>query len=207
MRVNIGPYVPWIGVYQLANALQRIGLSEERCEKIGDWLADTWIDKALYWIHGKLKRKVKIRIDPYDTWNMNDTLAVIILPMLKQLKEHKHGSPQVADEDVPEYLRSTAAPPKENEWDTDALFHDRWDWVMSEMIWAFEQLQPDVDWELQFSSGVFDTKWKKREDGTHEMVYGPNHTYEFDTDGAKAWKQRIDNGLRLFGVYYSCLWD
>ena len=50
---------------------------------------------------------------------MDHTLAMIIVPMLKQLKETKHGAPFVDDEDVPEELKSTSAPAKENDWDTD----------------------------------------------------------------------------------------
>ena len=88
-------------------------------------------------------RKVSIRIDPYDTWSMDHTLALIIHPMLIQLKETKHGSPWVDDEDVPEHLRSTAAEPKENEWDTDSNLFDRWDWILGEMIWAFERIIKD----------------------------------------------------------------
>ena len=53
------------------------------------------------------RRKIDIQIDPWDTWNMYNTLADIILPMLKQLKETKHGSPVVELEDVPEELRYT----------------------------------------------------------------------------------------------------
>jgi hypothetical protein len=50
---------------------------------------------------------------------MDHTLSHIVLPMLKQLKKDKHGSPLVDDEDVPEELRSTSAPAKENDWDID----------------------------------------------------------------------------------------
>ena len=32
------------------------------------------------------EQQVSVRIDPWDTWSMDDTLAQIILPMLKQLK-------------------------------------------------------------------------------------------------------------------------
>jgi hypothetical protein len=86
----------------------------------------------------KDKRKISIKLDKYDTWNMDHTLSLIILPMLKQLKETKHGSPFVDDIDVPEHLRSFNAAPKENDWDTDEFFFARWDWVMDEMIWTFE---------------------------------------------------------------------
>ena len=50
---------------------------------------------------------VEVHIDRWDTWSMDYTLAHIVLPMLRQLKETKHGSPEVDDADVPEELRST----------------------------------------------------------------------------------------------------
>ena len=82
---------------------------------------------------------IDVQIDKQDTWSMDYTLAHVILPMLKQLKETKHGSPFTDDDDVPEELRSTSAEPKENKWDTDSNFHKRWNWVMDEMIWAFTE--------------------------------------------------------------------
>jgi len=84
------------------------------------------------------EREIKVEIDPYDTWSLYHNLAYIIHPLLIQLKDNKQGAPFVDDEDVPEHLRSTAAAPKENEWDTDSLHFVRWDWVLDEMIWAFE---------------------------------------------------------------------
>jgi dCMP deaminase len=44
----------------------------------------------------KENRKEQIHIHDYDTWNMDDTLAMIIVPMLKQLKATKHGVEEVA---------------------------------------------------------------------------------------------------------------
>ena len=55
--------------------------------------------------------------------------------LLKQLDKEKHGAPYTDDNDVPEYLRSHMAQPKENEWDTDSLHFMRWDWIIAEMIW------------------------------------------------------------------------
>ena len=52
-------------------------------------------------------RDIQVQIDPWDTWSMDHTLAHIILPMLKQLRNTKHGSPNVDNTDVPEYLCST----------------------------------------------------------------------------------------------------
>ena len=47
------------------------------------------------------QQKVSIKIDPWDTWSMDLTLALIIHPMLKQLHKTSHGAPYVDDEDVP----------------------------------------------------------------------------------------------------------
>jgi hypothetical protein len=147
-----------------------------------------------------------VKIDKYDTWNMDSTLSKIILPMLKQLKATKHGSPFTDDDDAPEELRSTSAPAKENEWDTDSNHFKRWDWIMDEMIWAFEQ--KNIDWQEQYSSGEHDIVWEKDEKtGLSQMKSGPNDTYKCDYDAMAIHQARIDNGTRLFGKYYESLWD
>lgn len=179
----------------------------------------TWIAKGLAKVADIFHPEIRyVKLDHWDTWNMDGTLARIILPMLKQLNETKHGSPFVDDEDVPDELKSTNAPPKENEWDTDDNHHKRWEWVMKELIWTFDKLHPDSDWEDQFHSGVIDWEFKKldettfnpltgKQEGLSEMVHGPKHTAKFDVDGYKKFESRIQNGLRLFGKYYRGLWD
>lgn len=159
------------------------------------------------WVLDKIHPYVNyVKIDKYDTWSMDSTLAHIILPMLKQLKATKHGAPFVDDMDVPDILKSTSAAPKENDWDTDANWHLRWDWVLGEMIFAF---QSDVDdtWEARFRTGESDWEFIDREDGTSEMVKGANDTTEYDWDGLKAYQDRMQNGFSLLGRYYSNLWD
>jgi len=39
------------------------------------------------------------------------------------------------------------------------------------------------------------------------MIEGPNHTEVHDKNGRKEYEKRIQNGFRLFGVYYQSLWD
>jgi hypothetical protein len=185
------------------------------CEKWADRLVP--VSQAIQWVLDRVHPEIKvIKIDKYDTWSMDHTLSPIILPMLKQLKEVKHGSPFVDDEDVPEHLRSTAAPPKENEWDTDENHFKRWDWAMSEMIFAFE-CKVDDSWEDQFRSGEHDIVWKpvdaagnevpKGEHKYYQMDKGPKDTYQCDYDAMRVVEARIQNGFRLFGKYYQALWD
>ena len=119
-----------------------------------------------------------IKIDDYDVWSMDTTLAHIIVPMLERLKEKKHGAPVVDLEDVPEYLRCTEEEFKSS--DTDDNFFRRWDYVMDEMIWAFKK---DIESDLIML-------WDKDN----------NTAYE---DASK----RLENGHRLFGKYYNGLWD
>ena len=169
------------------------------------------------------EREIDVVIHNYDTWNMDHTLAYIILPMLKQLKKTKHGAPNVDCSDVPMFLKPTlyqVAKYNEN-GETDPNFFKRWDWVMDEMIFAFESFFSD--WEEKYHSGNIDFKSKPlgpaqlrmfpREDGEtedyelYEMVRGPNDTSEFDKEGYTKEADRIQNGFRLFGKYYQSLWD
>ena len=229
MKIYIGPHKNWFGPYQLAELIMFWkDRNDDKVFNLGRWLAgddstdeeipfgdptkkpkESLLYRVLQWVDSKKSRNIKIRIDKYDTWNMDGTLSYIILPMLKQLKESKHGAPFVEDEDVPEELRSTSAPVKENEWDTDDNFFKRWDYVMDQMIWSFEQMNPDCDWEAQYHSGVSDYRFVKTDPDsvTSQMVPGPNHTAVFDAEGHKKHSDKIDNGLRLFGKYYRGLWD
>ena len=67
----------------------------------------------------KKERKISVTIHEWDTWDLYSCLSHIILPALRKFREEPYGAPKIDDEDVPESLRSTSAPPKENEWDTD----------------------------------------------------------------------------------------
>jgi len=170
----------------------------------------TLLYKFLLWIDGLKQRKIKVHIDRWDTWNMETTLGYIVRPMLVQLKATKHGAPYVDPEDVPKELRPKKLTKKQKEsGDTDNTHFERWDWVMDEMIFAFETLDGgnNCNWEHEFESGTSDLQWKKLEGGTSQMINGPNHTKVYDWEGRKIYGERIANGFRLFGKYYQALWD
>ena len=141
-----------------------------------------------------------VKIDRYDTWSMDHTLSYIIHPMLVQLRATKHGALFTDDADVPERLRSTSAPPKENEWDTDANHFARWDWILDEMIWAFaQQLRDDDESEFFDHSESDSTDWEHINERLGKI--------KVDREGLKTHQDRKANGFRLFGKYYSALWD
>jgi hypothetical protein len=66
-------------------------------------------------------RATRVEIEPHDTWSMDCTLAMIIHPMLVQLKATTHGYPS-------------------------NLTEQEWNEILDEMIWAFEQKCKD-DWQ------------------------------------------------------------
>lgn len=217
MKVYLGPYTyPWrcrIHIKYMNKKYDHDWPDEEkwttferRLEKLEDAIQFIYNHTINLYLNRK-KRVMKIHIHDYDVWSMDNTLAHIILPMLKKLKESKRGAPCVDDEDVPEELRSTAAEPKENEWDTDSNHFKRWDWALDEMIHTFE-CEVNEEWEDQFYSGKSDIFWEKTDDGKfYQMKNGPNHTFKVDREGMnKAWERR-KNGLRLFAKYYHGLWD
>jgi hypothetical protein len=163
---------------------------------------------------GRKNRAETVVIDDYDVWNLDHSLALIIAPALKILKEKKQGAPFVHNEDVPKFLRATEEEITDH-WDggdTDVHYFDRWDYVMDEMIFAFESKLED--WEEQFMSGETDVDFKEIPDKKDsegeplfEMVYGPNHTRESDVEGSIKYQDRITKGFKLFGKYYEGLWD
>lgn len=246
MKVYIGPYRNWVGPYQIAEKLMfwvpkekdEIGIPRpaQRVHDFGKRLADIdWLVKICQWVENKKKRKIKIRIDNYDTWSMDGTLVPIILPMLKQLKATKRGSAMVDLEDVPVELRGTSTEDYDDQLTFDFYksdtelspnVHDRWNWVMDEMIWAFEQLNAD-DNDEQFHSGVDDTLWqaldedknpigvpermesRTKHEGAayYQLVKGPNDTSHFDVEGFNKHHDRIRRGTMLFGKYFKGLWD
>jgi hypothetical protein len=175
------------------------------------------ISQAIQWVLDRIHPQINyVKIDRWDSWSMDHTLSNIILPMLKQLKENKHGAPYTDDADVPEYLQSHMAQPKEYEWDTDSLHFMRWDWILDEMIFAFEMKCQD-DWSSEFHTGEIDWEWvpvdadgnevAKGEHKYYNMRKGPKDTSKWDREGMEKVQARITNGFRLFGRYYENLWD
>ena len=217
MKVKIGPYINRWTTSSLENLWyqMRYGKDESRWS-IDDDKMDKWdhrfeklsghlqsvLNATVNQIQDRRKRNIKVRVDYYDVWGADHTLALIILPVLKQLKEVKHGSPFVDVDDVPEELRPTEAAGPDNGY-TDSTVHERWEWVLNEMIWAFEQ---HVDEE-------HDSKFYDHTESRDYQLANPNDfmggidKLKVDREGLKAHNERIKRGTELFGKYYQGLWD
>lgn len=216
----------WVSPYVILEKIffwREIDYDEPIIEKLSNILEPISIawKKFLDFVHPRISY---VKIDRYDTWSMDHTLADIILPMLKQLRDTKHGSPLVDLEDLPEELRMVGYEdwssqytldldnPEEYGKDSWEITHRRWEWVLNEMIFAFEHLVDDK-WEDVYHSGVHDIKhvpceWDENgKPKLYSMEHGPNHTYKLDYEGLRKVYDRMENGFRLFGKYYRGLWD
>lgn len=225
MKVYIGPYVKHHSTSYLENKWlsyrhkKNYWDVDEKDYSLLDKIVVGWLNITNKVILGPINkfnkwrgRKVKIKIDHHDTWSMDHTLALIIAPMLRQLRDTKHGSICTDAEDVPENLRPDPNRIKLNEegkiehWEIDNTIHERWKWILNEMIYAFE-CEADDDYERKFRSGECDIYFEEKENGLSEMKTGPNDTYRFDRDAYEKDYERRKNGLKLFAKYYHGLWD
>ena len=230
MKVKMGPYKNYIGPYQIA---QKIFFWTENkywykddsdqwpewVEHFGDFLAygkypalgdepKTLLYKLLLWIDARRKRSISIKIDNYDTWDLNTTMCMILHPSLIQLKETNHGCAQVEESDVPKEFHWSHLEP-ESEWNhSEEQFQQKlkaWDWVMDEMIFAcWSEIN---DWESEYYRDSEYTT-EETEDGYTRMIFPEKTVAEELLSLERAIiEKRISNGFRLMGLYWRSLWD
>ena len=167
---------------------------------------------------GNGNRKITVQIDGFDTWNLDHTLALIILPALLQLKATKHGIPHEFAEvgGANHDMQSSFEFYTETHNESFEEGCKRWDAVLDKMIWSFQQLVLD-DWESQYHYGEPKFDWEpsdpfidpvtgKSED-TFRMVDKNPDDHWTDIEGMRKHEERIQEGLELFGKYYRHLWD
>ena len=165
------------------------------------------------------KRKINIQIDSHDTWNLENTLALIIYPALLQLKATKHGVPsEFADvggeaygvQDSFDFYQET----HDESWKVGL---ERWDETLDKMIWSFEQLLKG-EYDDQYHHGLADFDWVKTDktfpnpitgkiEATFQMVDKNPTEHWYDSVGHLKHEERIQEGLELFGKYFRSLWD
>ena len=165
------------------------------------------------------RRKIKVQIDKWDTWNLDNTLAHIIYPALLQLKATKHGIPHDFSEVGGESYNSQECFDFYEDKD-GKLFDERikeWDVVLDKMIWSFQQLA-EGDYDDQYHHGSAEYDWVESDkqypnpvtgkmEPTYQMVDKNPTEHWYDFVGHQLHNDRIQEGLDLFGKYYRNLWD
>jgi hypothetical protein len=123
------------------------------------------------------RRKIKVHVDRYDTFSLDHTLALIILPCLIQLRKSQQGIP---------VINHTEVDPNQESFDfgddLESMQFEKntqtWNEIMDKMIWSFQQLT------INYKNG-----------------------FNVTSEARPLYDERIQEGLTLFGTYYLALWD
>jgi hypothetical protein len=132
-------------------------------------------------------RKESVQIHPYDTWGMDNTLAMIIAPMLKQLRETTNAYP------------------------CDFPCLEVWQITLDRMHYAFEACLNDYNsdkYHLTCHGGETHTITYEVEDDDGrraERHIVRNERYDMELHELEL--NKIRHGFELFGKYYMSLWD
>jgi hypothetical protein len=162
------------------------------------------------------RRKIDVQIDPYDTWSLDSTLALIIYPALLQLKATKQGVPSefasepASNQETFDFYQEAY----DDEWKQGL---ERWDETLDKMIWSFEQLLK-ADYDKQYHHGKAEYDWVKTDkqypnpvtgvmEATYKMVDTNPDAHWYDHVGHMKHDERIQEGLELFGKYFRSMWD
>lgn len=132
------------------------------------------------------ERKISVKLHKWDSWNADNTIALIAHPLLVQLKETKHGSPHVDIEDVPDDFKHKD-------------IHQRWNWVLDEIIFAMQEIAKNDNGDSQFYD-------HSEVDESADLMTQVKQI-KVDRVGLEAYHKRIQNGCVLFGKYFQALWD
>jgi len=191
MKVKIGNYKHYFGPYQLAEVIcfwtRNKYEKPDYVSKLGEWLA-----------HGSIEPDVEHK--PGDIYSLGgrDRKNTILSNFLLWIDDKRERTIKVKLDRWDTYSA-------DNTRDLDDNAEARWEWVLNEMIFAFESKVSDGAWEDQFYTGEYgDIFVKQLADGNSELL--PNNTLKIDREGLKRYQDRITNGFRLFGKYYESLW-
>ena len=169
--------------------------------------------------YGWAERRIDVQIERHDTWSLDHTLALIILPALIQLKQSKCGVPSEFVNDISEeYDGQRCFDFMED--DKDEVFEKgcaAWEAALGKMVWAFQQIVTE-NYDSKYHHGVMDIGWEKTDkqypdpvtgkmEGTYKMVDKNPGEHWYDHVGHRLHEERIQEGLELFGKYFRSLWD
>jgi len=138
MKVFISNYKYYISPgFDIADNLYEKGkISENLKNKINNFLTNFWD-----WFNKKVWQKLRIEyvhVDRFDVYNMDNTLAKIIHPMLLELKNQDTSYPILGSEYNDCFSTELQIPDDfDTEFDDNFILKQRWTYVLDEMIYAF----------------------------------------------------------------------
>lgn len=212
MKINLKKPISWFGSYDFAKLLTK---NEDRQDKIANSIPETPFNK-LHKFRQWLNRD-KIRIDKWDTWSMDYTLAPIIIPLLKQLKESKHGIPiDFVHQLDKQFWSGVEQEQLELFPETIDVYENesvrQWNMCLDHMIWSFEQLVRDGEGDAYWEPYWVDMKPEEIADemknSTIPEMFGGEKVYKkIHNEMYELYNNQVQEGFELFGKHFRSLWD
>ena len=137
--------------------------------------------KKYRWYHRWLglsdpPRKHIVRIDPWDSWDVEYTLSLVALPLLRDYRKRNNGYPFGIEEvDIPGRL-------EDQDIDEDEKLSQAWSAILDQMIQAHEFVI------------------SQEEDDFYDDLFLRDRAAFFEK------RAQVEHGLRLFAKYYFNLW-
>jgi hypothetical protein len=125
-----------------------------------------------------------VKIDSWDTYNLDSSLAKIISKSIEKLIEDIEGYPTLVSQEAnaPEGLEGV----------------DLWKWILNEMLFAMNEVAEGKPGHDKF----FDHSCVDNRASLNEQV----SQIKVDEEGLKAYEARVQNGCELLGKYFQSLW-
>lgn len=151
-------------------------------------------------------KKCEVILDKEDTWNMDFTVATIVAPLIKQLRETKHSYAAIDKEDVPQELHQTYGTQGEH---TEKYSVQAYEWVLNEIEWAMNEISNENKNEPPHhtKTGTMEFGEIDPKKGTGPLIFNGWESTPESIAANKAYHERIQNGCRLFGLHLMALWD
>jgi hypothetical protein len=189
--------------YRENEKLEQWKQREARLEK---WVPE-WPFRLINWIiRANKPKKDLIKIDYWDLWGFDCSIAQVIYPALIKIKEKKHGTPMSFFDHVPdERLHQTTD-------EDNKIAEQKWEDTLDQMIWSFGELVNDNFNEPNY---LLKLEWKFKPVEGHpglSELDTPKHTedeeklieqWRVDT---KTYHDRMQKGFELFGKHFQSLW-
>ncbi len=162
MKVYIGEYKNSFGTWQLTKILFGwVIKNEETLDKIHEFFDSLpWLVKTLEYIdnlrgiEASGSQDVFVKIDHWDTWSLDVTLAHVISPALHSFRDGMVGYKVLDKEDLPDEFKDETI---------DGNLEKGWQWALDEMIFSFDFIKSDKRWDL--GNPEHDETWDRVNNG------------------------------------------
>ena len=125
------------------------------------------------------ERKIDIRVDDYDLWNADNTMALFIVAILTKFKDHINGIPCGLLTD--EYMEISSSI-EFHEEDEDGPLHKKLD-------------------------GIYDECLKNYKNIIDEIIFSFTSSEDYSIDLDKEMQARKENGRKLFIEHFDSFWN